>query len=224
MQLPPLDEKELWDKYSFTSDFRITIRFDTKLTQSEYDRIAGFRNDLTAQRAAALKRDSSEYWSLKSSAKGVLRLPDYYSEWSSVYFSSSDEGFFRLHPDPVKDARDRIVAILEKSYKKYSTERVQKADGSTRPPALVDTAAFPANYKEAARAVALSISKGGEDPKEFFATVEHEKAGGVLVFHLWHSSAFDARNAGVVGNPGGKCRDVTYDNHSHKVVKTLFWQ
>src|SRR5207302_10152892 len=66
----------------------------------------------------------------------------------------------------------------------------------TRPPALVDTAAFPADCQEAVNAVALSISAGGEDPKKFFATVEHEKGGRVLVFHLWHSSAFEVLNRG----------------------------
>jgi hypothetical protein len=89
---------------------------------------------------------------------------------------------------------------------------------------LVDTAAFPAQYREAARAVALSLSQVGEDPKEFFAAIDSESGGRVLVFHLWHTSAFEPQNVNVPGNPGGKCRNVIYDTESHKVTRTLFWQ
>jgi hypothetical protein len=44
------------------------------------------------------------------------------------------------------------------------------------------------------------------------------------MFHLWHESAFLPENRNVVGNPGGKCRDVWYDPEKRTVVKVFWWQ
>jgi hypothetical protein len=63
----------------------------------------------------------------------------------------------------------------------------------------------------------------GEFPEEFYADVKPD-GHGVLVFHLWHKSALPIENMDVVGNPGGKCRDVIYDTESHRVRSTLFCQ
>jgi hypothetical protein len=68
------------------------------------------------------------------------------------------------------------------------------------------------------------LGKRGESPKEFFAKVESSNGGKVLVFHLWHQSAFESQNRGVVGNPGGKNRDVWFDVPTGKVVKMLYWR
>ncbi|HBO97159.1 MAG TPA: hypothetical protein DE315_06275 [Candidatus Omnitrophica bacterium] len=91
-------------------------------------------------------------------------------------------------------------------------------------PALLDMEAFPEQYRDAARAVAASVAGAGEDPKEFYAQVEPKDSSRLLVFHLWHRSAFEPQNIGMLGNPGGKCRDVWYDMDSRKATKTLFWQ
>ena len=91
-------------------------------------------------------------------------------------------------------------------------------------PALLDMEAFPEQYRDAARAVAASVADAGEDPKEFYAQVEPKDSSRLLVFHLWHRSAFEPQNIGMLGNPGGKCRDVWYDMDSRKATKTLFWQ
>jgi hypothetical protein len=103
-----------------------------------------------------------------------------------------------------------------------------KISPKVKPPALVDTEALPENFREAARAVAASISQAGEDPKEFFAEISSESGGQVLVFHLWHTSAFTPENNPpngiVLGNPGGKCRNVYYDTKARRVTETLFWQ
>jgi len=87
---------------------------------------------------------------------------------------------------------------------------------------LGQTDAFPPEWREAAGAVAASVTEGGEVPGEFYAEVSAEK--GTLVFHLWHESAFLPANRGGPGNPGGKCRDVTYDTAARKVASALFWQ
>ena len=98
------------------------------------------------------------------------------------------------------------------------------AQAQRRPPPLLKIAAFPEAYREAARAVAASVSHEGEKPSEFFAEIEPEKGGRILVFHLWHKSAFTRENIGSPGNPGGKCRDVLYDTKKHRVTQTWGWQ
>jgi hypothetical protein len=100
-------------------------------------------------------------------------------------------------------------------------------DDEGRPAGLVplaDVGAFPADRQAGARAVADAVAQSGERPEEFFAEVEVTPGNGVVVFHLWHRSAWDPVNRGVVGNPGGKCRDVHFDPRSGEVIQTLFWQ
>ena len=93
-----------------------------------------------------------------------------------------------------------------------------------RPPALVDSAALAPEYRAAAAAVAQFLTQKGENPKEFFANVEHAPGDKDLVFHLWHQTAFEPQNRNVVGNPGGKNRDVYFDVGSGTVTRMLFWQ
>jgi len=79
--------------------------------------------------------------------------------------------------------------------------------------------AFAAKYHEGILAVAAAV----ENPEEFFVEIE-EVRGPVYVFHLWHQSAFLPQNRGLMGNPGGKCRDVRFDPATRKIVSILFWQ
>jgi hypothetical protein len=94
----------------------------------------------------------------------------------------------------------------------------------TKPTPIVSIDAFPAEYQEAAQAVAKSLVENDESVEEFYADVEPKEDGRILLFHLWHESAFEPRNRNVVGNPGGKCRDVRYDVRQRRVTQTLFWQ
>ena len=94
-------------------------------------------------------------------------------------------------------------------------------------PSPADTQAFPAIQQEAARAVAARLEKDGEKPREFHAAVSSEEVSNVLVFHLWHDSAFvELAKAGgfFPGNPGGKCLDVHYDLKSKNVTHVYGWQ
>ena len=129
LQLPyGINDQELWKTRSFTSSYRITITFDTKLTQSEYDDIAKLRHDLIAKRTAGLK-PGMEYYEANGQAQGVIRLPDYYLDRFTVYFYYSDkDSIFELRPDSIKSTRDKIVKILESSCSKYAT-----ASGQTGP-------------------------------------------------------------------------------------------
>jgi hypothetical protein len=94
-------------------------------------------------------------------------------------------------------------------------------------PSPADFEAFPANQRNAARAVAASLEANGENPSEFHAMVTENRE--TIVFDLWHQSAFTrmaeaAKNHGyLVGNPG-RCRNVYYDREKKQVTKTLGWQ
>jgi hypothetical protein len=97
-------------------------------------------------------------------------------------------------------------------------------------PSPADAEAFPADQREAARAVAAALKAEGEQPSAFHAEVAPEEEGKLLVFHLWHESAFEAKEKAaakggfIAGNPGGKCRDVYYDTEKKRVTQTLGWQ
>jgi hypothetical protein len=82
---------------------------------------------------------------------------------------------------------------------------------------------LPAKYQKAAERVAAVLISEKEDPSQFKAEVE-ENGKETFVFHLWHISAFKAENAGAVGNPGGKCRDIVYDVKSGRASASMFWQ
>ncbi len=89
------------------------------------------------------------------------------------------------------------------------------------PPRLSE---LPVRYQDAAKAVAAVLVGEKEEPKEFRAEIEEKDEGKKFVFHLWHDSAFTRENKRVVGNPGGKCRDIEYDVRSRKASQSLFWQ
>ena len=92
-----------------------------------------------------------------------------------------------------------------------------------RPP-LANIAAFAPEHREAVSIVTSYIAQNGEDPLDFFAEVSTSPNSGELVIRLWHASTFDPGNREVIGNPGGKNRDVYYDIKSRKVTRMLFWQ
>ena len=80
--------------------------------------------------------------------------------------------------------------------------------------------AFPEKYREAVVAAAGAVKA----PHEFYVEIEEKPAEHSVVLHLWHATAFLPENRGMMGNPGGQCRDIVYDTRARKVVKVLFWQ
>lgn len=89
------------------------------------------------------------------------------------------------------------------------------------PPRLSE---LPARYQYAAKAVASILVGEQEEPKEFRAEIEEKEEGEVLVFHLWHDSAYSPENDRVIGNPGGKCRDIIYDVKTSEASRSMLWQ
>jgi hypothetical protein len=94
--------------------------------------------------------------------------------------------------------------------------------GPSAPPWLLSD--VPPKYQEAAKAVALVLVGEKEDPAEFKAEVEEREEGEVFVFHLWHLSAFTPENKNAVGNPGGKCRDISFYSRTGKASRSMFWR
>ena len=92
-----------------------------------------------------------------------------------------------------------------------------------RPP-LVNSAAFASEHREALSAVIGFIVQKGEDPLDFFAEVTRSPNKDELVFRLWHADTFNPQVTKVIGNPGGKNRDVYYDINGRKVARMVFWQ
>jgi hypothetical protein len=78
---------------------------------------------------------------------------------------------------------------------------------------------LPPTYWDAALNVAAVLVAEKENPREFKAEIEEKN--GTYVFHLWHVSGLGNP---VVGNPGGKCRDIIYDLASRTASKSTFWQ
>jgi hypothetical protein len=81
---------------------------------------------------------------------------------------------------------------------------------------------FPEDYRVAVGSVAQELRNDREDPAEYYAEIEPTSRA--LMFHLWHQDAFKEENRGLLGNPGGKCRDFLYDLELHRVTEKLFWQ
>src|SRR5215467_1835253 len=48
---------------------------------------------------------------------------------------------------------------------------------------------FAEHYRKPAHVVADYLSDRGENPEQFFATIDADRKSGMLVFHLWHSDA-----------------------------------
>jgi hypothetical protein len=89
---------------------------------------------------------------------------------------------------------------------------------------------LPSRFCSAADGVIAFLRQAGENPKEFTCDLEEFPKRGELVFHLWHESAFREMAAAeqqgfvIMGNPGGKCRDVLYSLTEQRVILTGFWQ
>ena len=115
-------EDAIWNEFSFESDYRITVTFDTKLSQSEYDAIADLREKFIAKRTQGIAKGSKLHYSASVDADGVLRLPQFHYDGESIYFYSTDEGLLRTRPAAAREIRDRILAILEKKCSKYQTK------------------------------------------------------------------------------------------------------
>ena len=125
---------------------------------------------------------------------------------------------------------DRLMAlcVLLLSLGGQSCEQSQPAGDKVLTPETVGAASLiklediAPSFRDAASVAATALRATGEAPQEFF--VEIEETPDAVVLHLWHKDAFLPENANVIGNPGGKCRDMYYDPEARTITKTLLWQ
>jgi len=87
---------------------------------------------------------------------------------------------------------------------------------------ITDLPATPAEYHPALKAAAEYLKAKGEEPSEFYVS-DISKTKTTVVLPLWHKSAFELKER-VVGNPGGKCRNLEYNMAQNKITGELFWQ
>ncbi len=118
-----IDEEQTWKELSSTNNYRITILFESKLSQVEYDQVSALRDELIANRTKGLNRQTMDYFSASEEAKSLVHLPDYYIERNSVYVYCSDLGFFEIRPAEVVKAHEKIMQILDQTCSKYIVEK-----------------------------------------------------------------------------------------------------
>jgi hypothetical protein len=100
---------------------------------------------------------------------------------------------------------------------------------------LTEPNLFERGHREALTAVTEEVARDGGVAAKYYAQVElpdeHVMSPcrlrdrkSYLVFHLWHVSAFRPENLNVLGNPGGKCMSMLYDERQKKIVKKWGWR
>lgn len=83
----------------------------------------------------------------------------------------------------------------------------------------------PELYRDAVKAAIVELQKTKERPEDFYVQFPEKFPNEpVVILNLWHKSAFEKKNLGMNGNPGGKCRDMHYDKNLNKIANVLFWQ
>ena len=109
----------MWKELSFTTDYRISITFDTKLTDAEYRDQCELKERLIRERAKGLPERSKQYASMAAKASHLLNLPKYKSDHLAVSWYSSGDEFFEVRPSEVMEATRKIMKLLEAEFARY---------------------------------------------------------------------------------------------------------
>ena len=88
----------------------------------------------------------------------------------------------------------------------------------------LDEIQYPVEIRPIIRAVTEELRKQKEDPDDFFAQVHTSSIESVVRVSLWHKDAFSLWHYRDSGNPGGKCRDMYFDQRSTTIEETLLWK
>jgi hypothetical protein len=62
------------------------------------------------------------------------------------------------------------------------------------------------------------------DIEEYKRKLRNNNLKDIVVYHLWHRSAFEKPNCNARGNPGGKCFDMWINIKTKKKLIELMWQ
>ena len=135
----------------------------------------------------------------------------------------------RQHPCFDRIKRDLNRSLKEKKriwfvwrLPRLTLEDVMIVEEDLKAIRLTDLVALPVEFRAAAEAAANHLRRKGEDPSEFYVS-NISRLGETIILPLWHISAFPLKQR-VVGNPGGKCRNLEYDTVTGRITGELFWQ
>ena len=78
-------------------------------------------------------------------------------------------------------------------------------------------------YKDAQIAMTNYLINKKEDPNDFYIP-KNQIINQDTIFTVWHKIALLPESADVLGNPGGKCRNLYYDKNKKQVIKGLLWK
>ena len=135
----------------------------------------------------------------------------------------------RQHPRFETIERDLYRSLKEKKriwfvwrLPRLTLEDVMIVEEKVKATKLTDLALLPVEFRAAAEAAASHLKGKGEEPSEFYVS-DISRQGNTIVLPLWHITAFPPKQR-VVGNPGGKCRNLEYDTITGRITGELFWQ
>lgn len=128
MSHPGGTDEEIWKKYSITAGYRISISFDSKLNDAEYQQLKEIKKRFIAERTKGETPGTKDYWGKSFMASRLIKLPQYKSDRYSIYVYSSQSDFYEVRPKIVQDQAEAIIQILEKQFESYEKRYPNDAD------------------------------------------------------------------------------------------------
>ncbi|QQL44603.1 hypothetical protein [Sulfuriroseicoccus oceanibius] len=114
-------DEDIWLKYSFKSDYRITITVGPKITEDDYRELTRMRNHWRGVRGSVIPE------SLDRNAPGPIQLPKHHIGWVAVYVDGTDDQY-EVRPASIVATRGRIMQLLERTCQEY--EQKPEQDGA----------------------------------------------------------------------------------------------
>jgi len=121
-------DDDIWLKYSFKSDYRITVTVGPKITDDDYSELIRMRDQWRKVRRPVIPESPDR------GAPGPIQLPMHHIGWVSVYVDATDDRF-EVRPASAITTRGLIMQVLESTCQKYEDKPEQAGTGqpATRP-------------------------------------------------------------------------------------------
>lgn len=135
----------------------------------------------------------------------------------------------RQHPRFNDIERDLNRSLKEKKriwfvwkLQRLTIEDVMIIEEDFKTTKLTELMALPAEFGAAVVAAAGYLKEKNEEPSEFYVS-DITRKGKIIVLPIWHISAFPFKQR-IVGNPGGKSRNLEYNTVTGRITGEFFWQ
>lgn len=118
-------EDEIWKEFSRVSDFNIVVKITTRLSSEEYKKLVGLRVSFlearVRQRELELgeKIDGKYRFGIINEVNVMIPLPYCYSEYKSIWISTTDFGLLKTRPKEVGGFSTELKAYLAKEFTSY---------------------------------------------------------------------------------------------------------